>query len=176
MLGPEPRNDAGRDGQENGEDDDDVAVKYVVTRGGQRSRERVQHDMEQMFGSMLPTRAAVDPRHSGLWRPPLEVYETVYAAVVTVEVAGLDGSQVQLTIDGDLLRIRGERADLRQVEKRSYHEARIAYGAFGADVFIPFPVDVDRAEASYELGFLRIVLPRQRARTIVPRTSGDVRG
>lgn len=152
-----------------------MAVKYVVTRGVHRSPERVQHEMEQMFRSMLPARPAVDPRHSGMWRPPLEVYETEEAAVVTVEVAGLDESQVQLTIDGAVLRIRGERVDLRQAEKRSYHEARIAYGAFGADVFIPFPVDVDRADASYELGFLRIVLPRQRARTIVPRTSGDVR-
>jgi HSP20 family protein len=153
-----------------------VAVKYVVTRGANRSPERVQHDMEQMFRSMLGSRPTVDPRHNGIWRPPLEVYETEDALVVTVEVAGLDESQVHLTIDAGLLRIRGERVDARQAEKRSYHEARIHYGAFGADVFVPFPVDADRADASYDHGFLRIVLPRQRARTIVPRTVGDERG
>ncbi len=152
-----------------------MAVKYVVTRGVQRAPERVQHEMEQMFRSMLPTRPAVDPRHGGMWRPPLEVFETAEALEVAVEVAGLDESRVQLSIDGDVLRIRGERPDVRQAEKRSYHEARIAYGAFAADVFMPFPVDVDRADASYEQGFLRVVLPRQRARTIVPRTSGDGR-
>jgi HSP20 family protein len=81
----------------------------------------------------------------------------------------MDEGQLSVVIDGDMLVIRGERPDALQAEKRSYHEARIPYGAFGADVYIPFPVDADRTEAEYSNGFLRIVLPRSSARTIVPR-------
>ena len=108
-----------------------------------------------------------------MWRPPIEVYETVDALMVTAEVAGMDREQPSVTLDGDILRLRGERPDARQAEKRSYHEARIPYGAFGADLFIPFPVDVDGADADYEQGFLRIVLPRLKPRTIVARSNGD---
>lgn len=151
-------------------------MKYVVTRGLHRDPERVQHEMEQLFRSMLPSRPAVDPRRNGMWRPPIEVYETVDALVVTAEVAGMDREQLSVTLDGDILRLRGERPDARQAEKRSYHEARIPYGAFGADLFIPFPVDVDGADADYEQGFLRIVLPRLKPRTIVARSNGDLRG
>src|SRR5829696_10590251 len=132
--------------------------------------------MEQLFRSMLPSRPAVDPRRNGMWRPPIEVFETVDALVVTAEVAGMDREQLSVTLDGDILRLRGERPDARQAEKRSYHEARIPYGAFGADLFIPFAVDSDRTAAEYHNGFLRIVLPRATARTIVPRRpdqSGD---
>ena len=64
---------------------------------------------------------------------------------------------------------RGERPDPRQTEKRSYREAGIPYGAFGADIYIPFPIDADQTIAEYQNGFLRIVLPKTAPRTIIPR-------
>lgn len=153
-----------------------AAVKYVVTRGLHRDSVRVQQEMEEMFRSLLPARPAVDPKRNGLWRPAIEVYETTESLVVTAEIAGLDRDLLRITIDGDLLQLRGERPDSRQAEKRSYHEARIPYGQFGADVFIPFPVDADSANADYENGFLRIVLPRLKPRTIIPRTGSESEG
>ena len=148
-----------------------VAVKYVVTRGIHRDADRMQHEMEEMFRSMLPGRPAVDPSRKGLWRPAIEVYETAGALVVNVEIAGIDQNELRINLDGDRLSIRGVRHDRRQAEKRSYHEARIPYGAFGADVFVPIPIDADAVEADYADGFLRIVLPRLKARAIVPRTA-----
>ena len=61
----------------------------------------------------------------------------------------MDEQQVNVVVDNDVLSIRGERPDHREGEKRSYREAGIPYGAFGADVFIPFPVDADDADAEY---------------------------
>lgn len=148
-----------------------VTVKYVVTRGIHRDADRMQQEMEEMFRSMLPGRPAVDPNRKGLWRPAIEVYETTSALVVNVEIAGIDQNDLRINLDSGRLAIRGERHDRRQAEKRSYHEARIPYGAFGADVFIPFPIDADAIEAEYVDGFLRIVLPRLKARAIVPRSS-----
>ncbi|HET8522242.1 MAG TPA: Hsp20/alpha crystallin family protein [Thermomicrobiales bacterium] len=141
----------------------------VVRRSVYRDSERVQEEMERVFRSMMPVRPKVANGASGLWRPPIEVYETVEGLVVNVEIAGMDEHQLNVVIDGNRLLIRGERPDHGQAEKRSYHEARIQYGAFGADLVIPFPVDADRAEADYHNGFLRIVLPRPIPRTIVPR-------
>jgi HSP20 family protein len=141
----------------------------IVRRTTHRDPERVKQEMEQMFRSLLPSRPQVAGTANGPWRPPVEVYETEESLVITVEIAGIDDSDLNLVVDGDRLLIRGDRADRHQPEKRSYHEARIAYGAFGADVFIPFPVDTDQTEAEYNNGFLRIVLPRQVPRTIVPK-------
>ena len=148
-----------------------VTVKYVVTRGIHRDADRMQQEMEEMFRSMLPGRPAVDPNRKGLWRPAIEVYETTTSLVVHVEIAGIDQNDLRIDLNSDRLSIRGQRQDRRQAEKRSYHEARIPYGAFGADVFIPFPIDADAIEAEYVDGFLRIVLPRLKARSIVPRSS-----
>ncbi len=151
---------------------------YVVRRTRPRDPERVQQEMEAVFRTLLPSRPAIAHGRSPMWRPPLEVYETAEALVVCAEIAGMDEEHLSVTIDGDMLVIRGDRPDAQQARKRSYHEARIPYGAFGAEVYIPFPVDADRTEADYNNGFLRIILPRTVARTIVPRRShgGTERG
>ena len=141
----------------------------VVRRGSARDAERVQQEMEEVFRALMPGRPTATPGSGGVWRPHLEVYETDDALVVCAEIAGMSEDHLRVVVDGDRLLIRGERPDTRRQEKRSYHEARIPYGAFGADVFVPFPVDPDRTEADYDNGFLRIVLPRIAARTIVPR-------
>jgi HSP20 family molecular chaperone IbpA len=145
----------------------------IVRRTTHRDPERVKQEMEQMFRSLLPGRPQVTGTGNGSWRPPVEVIETEESLVITVEIAGIDENDLSLVVDGDRLLIRGERPDRRQAEKRSYHEARIAYGAFGADVFIPFPVDTDQTEAEYHNGFLHIVLPRQVPRTIVPKRTAQ---
>ncbi|MDQ3045642.1 MAG: Hsp20/alpha crystallin family protein [Chloroflexota bacterium] len=117
----------------------------------------------------MPGRPSLPHAQARLWRPAIEVYETDDALVVCAEIAGMSEEHLRVVVEGDVLLIRGERPDSRQREKRSYHEARIPYGAFGANVFIPFSVDPERSEATYDNGFLRIVLPRALARTIVPR-------
>jgi HSP20 family protein len=145
----------------------------VARRGVQRDPERVQQEMEQVFRALMPTRPRGGANQSGLWRPPLEVYETDDALVVFAEIAGLDERQLSVVVDQDVLAIRGERPDPRPSEKRSYREAAIQYGAFGADVYIPFPIDADATAAEYHNGFLRIVLPKIAPRTIVPRRPGE---
>jgi len=141
----------------------------VVRRGVQRDPDRVQQEMEQLFRALLPVRPRGAARQSGLWRPPLEVYETDDAIVVFAEIAGLDERQLSVVLDHDVLAIRGERPDPHPTEKRSYREAGIPYGAFGADVYIPCPIEADKTIADYQNGFLRIVLPKLAPRTIFPR-------
>ena len=141
----------------------------VVRRSRPRDPERVQQEMEAVFRTlMVPGRPAAR-LGSRLWRPAVEVYETPDELVVRAEIAGMDEGRLNVVIDGDLLMIRGDRPDPRRESRRSYHEARIPYGAFGADVYLPFAVEADDASAEYRNGFLNIVLPRAAAVSIVPR-------
>lgn len=141
----------------------------VVRRSRPRDPERVQQEMEAAFRTlMVPGRPAARVG-SRLWRPAVEVYETLEGLVVRAEIAGMDEGRLSVVIDGDLLTIRGDRPDPRRDARRSYHEARIPYGAFGADVYLPFAVDADTAAAEYRNGFLSIVLPRAAAVSIMPR-------
>ncbi len=148
----------------------------IIRRSAQRNPELVQQEMEQLFRQMMPARPHVSARCGGMWRPPIEVYETHDALVISAEIAGIDESLLNVVIEHDLLSIRGDRPDPRDRERRSYREAGIPYGPFGADIYIPFPVDADRIEADYQNGFLHISLPKTAARTIVPRRIEEING
>lgn len=143
----------------------------IVRKTVIRSPERVQHDMEQLFRALVPARPHAAGRATGVWRPPLEVFELHDALIVTAEVAGMNERSLDVVFDHDVLSIRGERECGEVQGRRRYLEAGISYGTFGADIYVPFPIVADAAEASYDNGFLRIRLPKATARTIVPRQS-----
>ena len=145
---------------------------YVIRRTRPRDPERVQQEMEAVFRNLLSGGTAVAGGQPSPWRPATEVYETSEALVVRAEIAGMDEGQLTVDIDGDMLVVQGERPDRCPDGRRTYHEARIPYGAFRAEIYIPFPVEADQTIAEYQNGFLRIVLPRSVARTIVPRQVG----
>ena len=146
----------------------------IIRRTVQRDTDRVQEEMERVFRSLVTPRPHVAHRHNQRWRPPIEVYETEDALMVSAEIAGINDQHVSVVIENDVLSVRGDRLDSRKGERRSYRETGIAYGPFGFDVFIPFSIDAERAEADYTNGFLRIRLPRSSAKTIIPRRTDTV--
>ena len=136
----------------------------IVRKRGNRDPERIRHEMEDIFHSMLVhARSAQRRVPNGLaltWRPPIEVYETEDALWVLAEIAGMSREQIELAVDDRILTIRGERRPLCGEAHRSIHEMGILYGPFAADVYLPFAVDYEQIEASYENGLLRVRLQR----------------
>lgn len=139
----------------------------VVRTRRPRSQSQRRSDLDEVYRALM-TGGGAATGGGRTWRPPIDVYETADAVEVVAEIAGLDREEIELVIDGDMLSLRGQRSDHAICDHRSFHEARIHYGAFGADIFIPIPVDAEGAEAIYENGFLRVSLPRSKGRTIIP--------
>jgi HSP20 family protein len=141
----------------------------LVRRSVHRNPERLQREMEEVFRALLPGRSLYPTQTQGCWRPPLEVYETELELVILAEIAGVEENDLSIIADSEMVTIRGSRVDRRTGIPRRYREIGIAYGEFTADVFLPFPVNLDAVSAEYENGLLRIELPRAMSRTIVPK-------
>ena len=141
----------------------------VVRRTAPRNPQRLQQEMEEVFRALFPARPRFPSQTRGAWRPPVEVYETDSALVVLVEIAGVSESDLSIIADSEMVTIRGCRTDPRSGTQRRFREMGIPYGEFAADIYLPFPVDLEAVIADYSNGLLRIELPRARSRTIVPR-------
>lgn len=96
--------------------------------------------------------------HSYAWSPPTDVYETEAAFIVRVEIAGMRQSDFSIEIEDNLLVISGVRADLP--ERRAYHQMEIRFGEFSTAIELPPGVDMTKAEAEYDDGFLTVILPK----------------
>lgn len=95
---------------------------------------------------------------STVWSPPTDFYETEDAYVVRVEVAGMRDQDFEVSLENNFLTISGARPDVPQ--RRAYHQMEIRFGRFSTSVGMPGPVDVEKAEAIYEDGFLVVTLPK----------------
>lgn len=96
--------------------------------------------------------------HPYSWSPPTDVYETDAGFIVRVEVAGMREADFSIGVEKNFLVISGVRVDVQ--ERRAYHQMEIRFGEFSTAVEIPPAVDVNRADAEYEDGFLTVVLPK----------------
>jgi len=97
---------------------------------------------------------------------PLDAYVTDEDLVITATVPGLDPEDVEITIEGDTLTIRGEfKGPLDNVD---YLLQERAYGAFARTLRLNLPVQADKAEATFENGVLTLVIPKQEE--IKPKT------
>lgn len=145
----------------------------IIRRGRPREMGRRTSDTDDLLHSLLGGRASMSVRGQGPWRPPIDVFETDDAIEIVAEIAGMDREHIDITLAGDIVSIRGHRPDATTCDHRSFHEARIPYGAFAADVFLPQAIDSDGASAEYNNGFLKVRLPKSRGRTIIPTSGGQ---
>jgi HSP20 family protein len=106
------------------------------------------------------------------WQPAVDVFETEKAIVVRVELAGVRSSQVKVSVDGEWLRIRGERMPTASRDVERLHQMEIAFGPFERSVRIGIPFERDQVVANLDEGLLSVVLPKRepRRRRIEPTT------
>lgn len=102
--------------------------------------------------------------HPMAWRPPTDLYVTEKSIVVRVEIAGMRDGEFIITLENQVLTIRGTRPD--HPEQRAYHQMEIRFGEFRSDIELHWPVDADNIEAEYQDGFLRLVLPKAQPHNI----------
>jgi HSP20 family protein len=100
------------------------------------------------------------------WRPPTDVYESDDFIIVKVEIAGMDQDKFEITFFKNTLNISGCRADENSSIK-AFHQLEIGYGEFLTSIEISTPIQVDKAEAIYQNGFLIITLPKSQPKNIL---------
>ncbi len=99
------------------------------------------------------------------WRPPTDVYESEDCIIVKVEIAGMSQERFEITYYKNTLNISGCRSDEIST-KKAFHQLEIGYGEFSTSIEINIAIQVDKAEANYQNGFLIIHLPKSQPRNI----------
>ncbi len=118
-------------------------------------REAMDELLEESF--VRPSQRQME-RPERRWRLPLDVYTTPEEIVIVASLPGLTPDEVDVTIDGDRLTIRG---DLRPpLENVDYLFQERAYGPFSRTLTLNVPVNTDEADALFENGILRLTLPK----------------
>jgi HSP20 family protein len=93
------------------------------------------------------------------WVPNTDVYATENGCVIKVELAGMRSDNLEITVEGNRLRISGNRPDGCRAPKCTFLVMEINYGPFESVLELPPRYDLSLAKAAYLNGFLRIDVP-----------------
>ena len=137
---------------------------YAETQSEGVQASSAQSNMNRLLHEVVPTVRWLATGRPQPWRPPTDVYETDGKVVVKVEVAGMSEPDFAISLSNRSLRISGTRHDPDR--KEAYLQLEIPYGHFCTEVFLPYAVAYDEIEATYESGFLTVVLPRAEVRHV----------
>jgi HSP20 family protein len=99
------------------------------------------------------------------WSPTCDVFEDKEAVKIVAEVPGVKREDVRISIEDNVLTIRGEKKQVAEATTERVHRYERSYGVFERSFALPNVVDTDRIEAKYDAGVLTITLPKvERAR------------
>jgi HSP20 family protein len=94
------------------------------------------------------------------WAPALEITERKDAYLVTVELPGVQMSDVECTFQDGLLTIQGERHTMHDAAGEKVHRSERYYGAFRRSITLPSHVEADKIEATCQDGILQVFVPK----------------
>lgn len=93
------------------------------------------------------------------WTPPVDLYETAAAFIMSMEVPGLSRDQIEIHAEESRLVVRGDRRG-GPVPCEHYHRVERGHGRFSRTFTLPEPVDVEAVAADLKDGVLTITLPK----------------
>jgi HSP20 family protein len=89
-----------------------------------------------------------------------DMVETDKAIEVSIELPGMEMKDIEVTVNDDMLTVKGEKKIERQEEKKGYYLSERSYGAIYRTIPLPPGVDGEKAQASFKNGVLTIKLPQ----------------
>jgi HSP20 family protein len=117
----------------------------------------LRQEINDLFSSFsnFPSRA-----WSGDMSPRLDVSETDQQLAIDAELPGFDEKDIEVTLAGDSITIRGEKTNGEEDKGKNYHVSERRWGSFSRTIALPFDADPNDVDAKFEKGVLHIAVKK----------------
>lgn len=136
-------------------------IRWEPARDFMTLREAMDHLFDDAFTRPLSIR-------DGWSVPAIDMYQTDEELVVKASIPGYKAEDVQISVTGDVLTLRGEVKQEDEKKERAWHIREQRRGSFERSVALPTHVVADKAKAEFENGILIVTLPK--AEEVKPKT------
>ena len=94
------------------------------------------------------------------WNPLVDVSEDAAAYHIHSELPGVNKDDMQLSVDNQILSIRGKRESKHEEKDKKFHRVERSYGTFSRSFSLPEEADVENIQANFKDGILEVVIPK----------------
>lgn len=139
--------------------------KEVAARGAWSPFEALHREMDRLFDDvtrgwgLTPLRFQEPARWTEL-TPRVDVAETENEIKVTAELPGMEEKDIELTLAGDALTLKGEKKAESEEKGKNYHRVERSFGSFQRVIPLPAEVDPAKAQAAFKKGVLTVTLAK----------------
>jgi len=119
-----------------------------------------REEMNRLFDDFFSGGLLTFPAR-GEWAPALDVSETDTKVTVKAEVPGMDPKDIDVSVTGDTLTIRGEKKKESETKDQNYYRMERRYGSFQRVVALPAAVDPSKVTAEYKNGVLAVTMDKK---------------
>ncbi|MBA3248372.1 MAG: Hsp20/alpha crystallin family protein [Pyrinomonadaceae bacterium] len=140
-----------------------------------RDLRSLQDEVNRLFSTNLSRVFGDEGISRGAWTPSVDIFENKDQIVLEAELPGMNREDFELTIENNVLTLRGERRFEKRDEQDNYHRVERAYGTFTRSFTLPQTVSPENATAEYKNGVLRVTLSKReevKARRIEIKSEG----
>src|SRR4026208_819640 len=126
-----------------------------------RDLRTLQEEVNRLFSTNLSRSFGDEGIGRGAWAPSVDIYENKDQIVLEAELPGMKQEDFDLSIENNVITLRGERKFEKTDEADNYHRVERSYGAFTRSFTLPQTVSPEGATAEYNDGVLRVTLPKR---------------
>jgi len=135
--------------------------------------------MERLFEDSFVTPSRILSTFGPGAATPIDMYHTANDVVIRAALAGVKPEEVDITITGDTLTIKGETKAEQEIKREDYLYQEHRYGTFSRSVTLPSGLNSDKAEASFDNGILTLTIPKSeeiKPKQIKVKAKGGIEG
>jgi HSP20 family protein len=121
----------------------------------------LRREMDHIFGDFFGRTPSSMAATEAIWSPLVDIHETKDGYRLMVELPGVKQEDIQVSVEGEALTLKGERKHEAEVKEDQYHRVERSYGRFERSIVLPSVVDPSRVTATYRDGVLEIQLPKK---------------
>lgn len=97
----------------------------------------------------------------------VDIFEKKDKLVVQVAIPGVKADDLDITVEGEILNIKGETKQEEKIEEKDYFRREFRYGSFNRSVKLPVEVDPQQAHAEYKDGVLTLSFPKPEKKKVL---------
>jgi len=137
--------------------------KSLIKKGGANPLESLHQDINRVFENFFTGEwplEGISGQDKMMLLPEFDVTENDKIIELTAELAGVEEKDLDVSVDGKVLTVKGEKKEEVKEDKKDYHLSERRYGSFKRSFTLPDGLDLDKVEASFKNGVLKISLPK----------------
>ena len=128
-----------------------------------REIDRLFDDAFRSFGMPMLSLPRLSSGLPSLLKPALDIQETDKQYRIALEVPGVEDKDIQLTLDNDVLLVRGEKRQEQETKDGGFHRVERSYGSFQRALNLPADANQDTIKAAFKNGVLTITMEKREA-------------